>query len=141
MAKPITLAEFRFQQLGLVRDVLELIGRLREIQEPITSPGGLRQTIEFILHFAELLGADADVTNRLREIISDENVFEIVLGLVRFLLGIAGIETEDGRIRASFADGSEVLINAKDFLSWLPIVIQIINLIRIIRGGSLQSGL
>lgn len=136
MAAGSNILELRFERLGLVRDVLELIGRIRQIGEPITSPGGLRQTIELILHFAELLGVSGELTDRLRQILGDENVFQIVLGIVRLLLGAAGADTDDGKLRASFADGSTAVIEPQDFLSWLPIVVQIINLIRIIRGAA-----
>ena len=135
MTQPLQLADVKFEQLGVMRDVLELIGRIRQIQDPITSPEGLRQTIELILHFAELLGVSSNLTDRLRQILSDENVFHIVLGIVRFLLGAAGVETEDGKLRAAFADGTATVIEPQDFLSWLPIVVQLINLIRLIRGG------
>lgn len=135
MTEPLRPDQLKFQQLGVLRDVLELIGRVRQIQEPITSPDGLRQMIELLLHFAELLGVSGELTDRLSQILADENVFQIVLGIVRFLLGAAGVETEEGKLCASYADGSTTVIEPQDFLSWLPIVVQIINLIRIIRGG------
>ncbi|MEX2140781.1 MAG: hypothetical protein WD894_16075 [Pirellulales bacterium] len=134
-AAPNTL-ELKFEQLGPMRDALEIIGRIRQIREPITSPDGLRQTIELVLHFAELLGVSGELTDRLGQILANVNVFQIVLGIVRFLLGAAGAETGDGKLRASFADGSTTVIEPQNFLSWLPIVVQIINLIRIIRGGA-----
>jgi hypothetical protein len=135
MNATVDLAECRFRQLGLMRDVLELTGRIRQIQAPITSTDGLRQTIELVLHFADLLGVSSEFTDRLRQILTDENVFQIVLGIVRFLLGDGGVEASDGKLRAAFADGSSTVIEPQDFLSWLPIVVQIINLIRIIRGA------
>jgi hypothetical protein len=46
MSAPAIVAEFKFRELGRLRDVLELIGHIRQIQEPITSPSGLRQAIE-----------------------------------------------------------------------------------------------
>ena len=135
MTQPVNLSDFKIHELGRLRDMLELIGRIRQIQAPITSPDGLRQAIEFVLHTAELLGVSDELTNRLREILADENAFQIVLGIVRFLLGEMGVETSEGNIRASFADGNSVVIEPQAFLNWLPIVVQIINLIRIIRGG------
>ncbi|MEX2141326.1 MAG: hypothetical protein WD894_18820 [Pirellulales bacterium] len=136
MTEPLGLPGLKLQQLGVLRDVVELIGRIRQIQQPITSADGLRQTLELILHFAELLGVSGELTDRLRQILADENVFQIVLGIVRFLLGAAGAETETGQLRAMFADGTSVVVEPQDFLSWLPIVVQIINLIRLIRGGA-----
>ncbi|MEX2139856.1 MAG: hypothetical protein WD894_11380 [Pirellulales bacterium] len=135
MTQPLQLTEVKLQQLGLLRDVLELVGRIRQVQEPITSPDGLRQTIELVLHFAELLGVSGELTDRLRQILADENVFQIVLSIVRFLLGMSGGETAEGKLRASFDVRNAVRIEPQDLLSWLPIVVQIINLIRIIRGA------
>jgi hypothetical protein len=127
--------DLKSDQLGLMRDVLELIARIRQIQAPITSPDGLRQTIELILHCAELLGVSGELTDRLRQMLADENVFQIVLSIMRFLLGMASGETADSKPRASFDVGNTIRIEPQDLLSWLPIVVEIINLIRIIRGG------
>jgi hypothetical protein len=44
MTQPAQLAALNFEQLGLLRDVLTLIGRIRAIEEPIASPEGLRRT-------------------------------------------------------------------------------------------------
>jgi hypothetical protein len=127
------VVDLTFAQLGLMRDVLELMGRIRQIQSPITSPDGLRQTIELVLHFAELLGVSGDFADRLRQILNDESVFQIVLSIVRFLLDMAGAESAEGNLRASFDVGNATRIERQSFLSWLPIVVQIINLIRRIR--------
>ena len=136
MTQPLQLTELKLQQLGQMHDVLALIGRIRQLQEPITSPDGLRQTIELVLHFAQLLGVSGELTDRLRQILADENVFQIVLSIVRFLLGMAGGESPAGNLRASFDVGNTRRIEQQDLLSWLPIVVQIINLIRLIRGDS-----
>lgn len=141
MSTSTALDQYRFQQLGRLRDVLELIGRIREISEPITSPEGLRQTIELLLRFADLLGVSADVTERLRQILADENVFQIVLAIVRFLYGVATMEAQDGRMVAFADDRSQLQIDVKDFMSWLRIVIEIINLLRLIRGGLPSIGI
>jgi hypothetical protein len=139
MAQLLQLTDLKLQQLGLMRDALELIGQIRNVQDPITSPGGLRQSIELVLRFAELLGVSGELTDRLRQILADENVFQIVLGIVRFLLGALDDDTAGRELRASFDVGSTVVVEAQALLSWLPIVVQIIHLIRMIRGG-LQNG-
>jgi hypothetical protein len=135
MTEPLQLTELKLQQLGQMHDVLELIGRIRQVQEPITARDGLRQTIELILNFAELLGASGELTDRLRQILADENVFHIVLAIVRFVLGAVSDETDDSTPRAAFDAPRRTVIEPQDFLSWLPIVVQIIKLIRLIRGG------
>jgi hypothetical protein len=134
MSAPPSPVEPRFRQLSLIRDLLQLIGRMRQITDPVTSPEGLRQAIELLLSFAELLGLSQEVTQRLRQILDNEIIFQIVLGIVRFLLGEGISNINDGHLHATFGDGSTFVVEAKDFLSWLPIVVQIINLIRFIRG-------
>ena len=135
MTPPLRFDGFNVQQLGLLRDVLELIGRIRQVSDPITSPDGLRQTIELVLRFAELLGVSGELTDRLRQILADDNVFHVVLGIVRLLFGAAAVTTDDGKVRVSFVDGTTAEVEPQDLLSWLPIVVQIINLIRLIRGA------
>jgi hypothetical protein len=134
MTRSVALSELNFAHLSKISDLLELLHLIRRIQKPIASPEGLRQAIELLLRIAELLGVSSDMIERFRQILTDDNLFQIVLAIVRLLSGMATVETRNGMLVAYLMDDRELAIEAADFLGWLRIVIEIVNLLRIILG-------
>ncbi len=136
MDKSANTVAFSLSRFGKIRDILSLIGDIRAITEPISSAEGLRQSIELLIHLASLVGIDSRWTDRLRSILDNDAVFDIVLAIVRYVSGIASHETDNDGVRVMLADdGHEVVVDAQSFVDWLPIVIQIISLLRQIRGN------
>jgi hypothetical protein len=120
------------QSLDKIRDLLRIIADLRGIGD-ITTPDGLRRAIEFVLELADLIGLDEKLVERLRTILADQNVFQIVLSIVRFLAGFVDVvgEPADGRFHLSSVDGqTQSDMSIRGFLEWLPIVLQILDLLR-----------
>ncbi|MCA9103051.1 MAG: hypothetical protein KDA63_17965 [Planctomycetales bacterium] len=120
-----------------IREVIDLIAAIGNLTDPISSEPGLRTAIELVVRFAELIGIDPSWTARLRDALDDEGVFYIVLAVVRFALGLmdtkVDFEGEGATVVLASEDGSCVL-TTQSFLSWLPIVLQLIQLIRGLRG-------
>src|SRR5262245_13483052 len=120
-----------------LRELLRLIAALRGMKEPLTSPDGLRQALEILLQLAGFAGLDPAVADRLRTILADERVFANVLAIVQYIAGLLALSLDlgEGRVRLSSAgNGAEVFIEAADFFDWLPIVLEIIELLRRLLG-------
>ena len=118
--------------LGLnskLRELLDLLAALRDIREPLTSPEGLRASLELLLRLAEFAGVDRTWTDRLRTILDDPRAFDIVLAIVRYLHGL--IETE--QVIQSIAEHNATEVAAQDVLDWLPLILEIIALLRELR--------
>lgn len=118
--------------LGNWAEILRLIGELRGLRD-LTSPDGLRQAIEAVLGFAQLVGLDERFIEKLRTILADEQAFEIVLAIVRFLVGRIKLSErpEEGRFQIA-SEGGQFSgdVSVRSFVDWLPAVLQILDLIR-----------
>ena len=134
-AVPLATTPFAF--MGRVRDLLDLLADVRAIDGPWTTAAGLRKVIELVLKLADMAGVNDHWTERLRAAVADERLFQVLLAVVRYVAGLAGREMADGAVRVSLADdGEEVVVDAQSFLLWLPLVIQLINLVRNLRRGA-----
>jgi hypothetical protein len=119
-----------------LRELLDLLAALREIREPLTSPAGLRASLELLLRLAEFVGIDPAWTDRIRRVLDDERAFDIVLAIVRYLHGLMTTEEVIQSI-AQYNTAAEAPsrgeIAAQDFLDWLPLILEIIALLRELR--------
>ena len=115
-------------RLAKLRDLLALLALFREITDPITSPQGLRQALAVLIRFAEMLGIDDAWLDRVRSIVLDDAVFNIVLAIVQYLAGVA-TRNEAGEVHALGEAGQEIVIDAQSFLEWLPLVVQLLALL------------
>ncbi len=136
MNESIAIAQVPLGGLSKVRDLLSLIGALRDINAPLTTADGLRQTLAVVLRLADMLGIDPAWSNRLAAILRDEGVFNVVLAIIQYLTGVAGKEQADNTIRVRIASSArEVIVDEASFAAWLPLVIQLLSLLRQIRGN------
>jgi hypothetical protein len=119
-----------------LRELLQVISDLQDIDAPLTSPEGLRRAVELVLKLGELLGLDAAWLDRLRPILADDGVLNIVLAVWQFVLGARHEFSSDDAIRCRVA-GVEgpVVVTQQSLADWLPIVVQLISLLRIVRGA------
>jgi hypothetical protein len=123
--------------LGLttkLRELLDLLAALRDIREPLTSPEGLRASLELLLRLAEFAGIDRAWTDRVRAILDDPRTFDIVLAIVRYLHGLIATDQIMQAIAEHHAaennDRSNGDVAAQDFFDWLPLILEIIALLR-----------
>lgn len=134
MSDPNAIPSATFPRWGKIRDVLAVLAAIRDIREPLGSAEGLRQSLALLIQLAEVVGVEPAWTGKLRSILEEPGVFAIVLALVQYVLGTAPKAASDDCIRMGAADG-DVTLHAADFAQWLPLVVQLIQLLRQIRGS------
>jgi hypothetical protein len=122
-------------RFGSVRQLLELLAQLGRLDQPITTPGGLRQAIQFAVAVGRLVGLDAGWLERLQTALDNEAVFGVVLALVRLAAQAATASNDDAGLRISAAD-ADVVLTGQAIADWLPIVLELVELIRLLRGRS-----
>jgi hypothetical protein len=115
-----------------LRELLDLLAALRDLREPLTSPEGLRASLELLLRLAEFAGVDRAWTDRVRDIVDDPRAFDIVLAIVRYLHGL----TETEQVVQAIAECNATDVAAQDFADWLPLILEIIALLRELRRRS-----
>lgn len=136
MKEAIALAQVPLGGLSKIGDLLGLIGDIRNITAAPTTADGLRQTLALVLRLADMLGIDPTWTNRLASILGDSGVFNVVLAIIQYLTGVAGAQQADNTIRVRIAAGEpEVIVDEAAFAAWLPLVLQLMALLRQIRGN------
>ena len=123
----------KFPQFEKLREFLRLLAALATIGEPFTTPDGIRKALAVVLQLAQFLALGQDFIERVQKILTDERIFQVVLSIVQYLAGalLTTIGPRDSRIRFEAADDSHgTIIEAQDFLEWLPTVLQILELIQ-----------
>lgn len=118
-----------------IKGLVELLKSLGRLDEPITTPAGLRRVIEVALSLGKLAGLDATWLQRMQSALDNEAVFELVLALVRLAAQAATARNHEKGLRIQTAD-AEVLLSATAINEWLPIVLELIELFRLLRGRS-----
>lgn len=121
-----------------LRDLVRIIGALRDIEDPFASREGLRQSISLLLELAGLLGVPTEWADQVRAIIGDDRLLEVFLAVLQYVLGLAEHAVEDGSVRVWVQGRPDraVTVDQKSLLDWLPLVVQIIGLLKLIRGDA-----
>jgi hypothetical protein len=129
---PAALFPGRFASL---RQLLELVSQIGRMSEPITSPGGLRKAIEIVVSLGRLIGLDAAWLERLQAALDNDAVFGVVLALVRLAAQAATARNDDAGLRIRSAD-ADVVLTGQAIADWLPIVLELVEMLRLLRGRS-----
>lgn len=133
MNASLALESASLARLGLVRELLELIAAARRMQEPLTTAAGLRAALALVVRLLELVGLDPAWRTRLEAILADERVFRIVLALVQGIFGTLDDASDPAfRVRAEAAEA--VVLDTQSLVDWLPVVVQLVRLWRLLRG-------
>jgi hypothetical protein len=132
LSVPAALFPGRFASL---RQLFELVSQIGRLSEPITSAAGLRKAIEIVVSLGRLVGIDAALVDRLQAALDNEAVFGVVLALVRLAAQAATVSNDDRGLRISSAD-VDVVLTGQAIADWLPIVLELIELLRALRGRS-----
>jgi hypothetical protein len=115
--------------------LLDLLAQIGRLEEPITSPGGLRKAIAIAAALGRMGGVDAAWLDRLQSALDNEAVFGVVLALIRLAAQAATASNHDEGLRVTAAD-ADVVLTGKALADWLPIVLELIELFRAFRGQS-----
>jgi len=124
-------------RFSAIRELLRLWLQLREIEEPLTSPDGLRETLRVVARLAELVGIDAAIVDRILAVLGDEAAIEVILALLQYALGLIDASSQpDGELRLVMLETDQsVQIAPQALIDWLPFVMTLIDLLREIRGN------
>jgi hypothetical protein len=119
-------------RLKAIRQMLELAASLRLIGD-LTTSDGLRRAISALLELAELLGLDPQRVQWLRGVLLDEGILNILLALVQYAWGrTAQTPVQADQPPLDSLGGSAELRGIEE---WLPLILEILKLIRQLRGG------
>jgi hypothetical protein len=122
-------------RFGSLRQLLDLLAQFGRLDEPITTPTGLRRAIELAVAAGRLFGIDPAWLDRLQSALDNRAVFAVLLALVQLAAQAATASNDDRGLRVSSAD-ADVVLTGQAIADWLPIVLELVELIRLLRGRS-----
>lgn len=133
MAVEVVLTSGLFDRTGKLRQVLDLLAAVREIEGSLTEREGLRGYVAIVLRFAELLGLESEWIERLRGVLENDASLDLLLALVRFAANWMGrLERNGGgRVHAT----SPATVEAAALAAWLPLVLWLLETWRQLRGA------
>jgi hypothetical protein len=138
MNATLSIPQFPPVQIAKLSSLLDLLDELRQAAASLATPEGLQNALGLLIKIAEALGMDAAWTEQLQTILSDQNIFEVVLAIVRLLNSLlpgGGQPASATATVASAAVPATVTLDAQAFIDWLPIVIQILQLLQQVAAG------
>jgi hypothetical protein len=130
MSPTVTLRSFPPALPGNVnlQSLLALLKKLQLLAEPLATADGLRQAIEILVQLGTAAGLNSALLSRLQSLLTDQNGFNSVLSIIAYIESLLGSG-------AAVSASEELAIDAQSLADWLPIVIQILQLIQSIRGN------
>lgn len=134
MTAQVVLPNGLFDRTGRLRQILDLLAAVRELNGSITEPADLRAYVELVLRFAELFGLDEVWISRLRGVVENDATLELLLAIVRFAASWLGRvdEREADLVRA--ASAATTSVEAAALAEWLPLVLWLLETWRRLRG-------
>ncbi len=141
MNATLSIPQFPPVQIAKLSSLLDLLDELRQAAASLATPAGLQSAIGLLIKIADALGMDAAWAEQLQTILSDQNIFEVVLAIVRFLNSLlpGGGQPATATV-GSTAAPDRVTLDAQAFINWLPIVIQILQLLQQVAAGKTTGG-
>jgi hypothetical protein len=141
MNATLTIPQFPPVHTAKLSSLLGLLDELRQAAASLATPEGLQNAIGLLIKIGDALGMDPNWTEQLQTILSDQNIFGVVLVIVRFLnslLPSGGQPASAAWVGAGSSNATppgKVSLDAQAFINWLPIVIQILQLLQQIAAG------
>jgi len=134
MTSPVVLPSGLFDRTGRLRQMLDLLAAVRELDGTITEPAGLRAYVALVLRFAELFGIDSVWIDRLRSVVENDATLELLLAIVRFAANWLGRLDEQDPELVRAAHSSTASVEGTVLAEWLPLVLWLLETWRRLRG-------
>ncbi|MBX3411587.1 MAG: hypothetical protein KF708_02625 [Pirellulales bacterium] len=133
MTSEVVLPSGLFDRTGKLRQILDLLAAVRELEGSLTEPAGLRAYVGLVLRFAELFGLEPSWLERLHGVLKNDATFELLLAMVRYASSWLGRADErPGKsVRAAEAQAA---VEASSLAEWLPFVLWLLETWRRLRG-------
>lgn len=118
--------------------LLALLKKLQQLAEPLATAAGLREAIGLLVQLGGAAGLNAAFLTNLESLLTDSSAFNTVLSIIAYLESLGTTNPPTGRPHGCDRDSAptDLTINAQSLADWLPVVIQILQLIESIRGNS-----
>jgi hypothetical protein len=127
MSPVLTIEQCPPPALGKVIQVIDLLEQLRAAAPTIGTADGLRNVVNLLGQLGQFVGVDSSWTSKLQSILANQQVFGIVLAIVQY---VDALLTPAATPQAGAPAVAALTIEAQSFADWLPLVTQIVKLLK-----------
>lgn len=124
----------RLGRLSRLRELLSQLASLGGIGESLGSPEGLERLLELALKLAELAGVEESIVELLKKVLADERLLVFLSGILGRVFGRRAADSQPPAGPRGIAAHDEPDMAAHGFSEWLPLVLQLLQLLAALRG-------
>lgn len=131
MTIALTVRGVAWERLGRLRDVLELLAAVRELDAPLDTPEQFRKLVSLVVRLGALFGLDDAWLRRWELLLTDDDLVQVVLAIAHYVLNRVSSEAE----RKTGESLTAQAIDRQSYVDWLPLVVELLRIVRQIRGA------
>lgn len=121
-----------FERLTKLRDVLDLVAAVRDLDDPFGSVEQFRRLVDLVTRLGAFCGVDQTWLDRWEAILTDDELVGAVLAVARYVLSLTTKSTTANRATDALPT---VVIDRQSYADWLPLVIELLQLVLRLRGA------
>jgi len=121
-----------FERLTKLRDLLDLIGTIRDLDDPFGSVEQFRKLVDLVTRLGAFFGVDQTWLDRWESILIDDKLVIAVLAVVRYVLSLTAKSATTNRAADAYP---AVVIDRHSYVDWLPLVVEFLQLVLRLRGA------
>jgi hypothetical protein len=121
-----------FERLTKLRDVLDLVAAVRDLDDPFGSIDQFRKLVELVGRLGAFFGVDQTWLDRWESLLTDDKQAQAVLAVVQYVVSLSAKPTTT--IRATDAIPA-VVVDRQTYTDWLPLVVEFLQFVLRLRGA------
>lgn len=121
-----------FERLAKLRDVLDLVAAVRDLDDPFGSVEQFRKLVDLVMRLGVFFGVDPTWLDRWEAILTDDELVGAVLAVVRYVLSLTTKSATASRATDALP---AVVIDRQSYVDWLPLVIELLQIALRLRGA------
>ncbi|MBA4019542.1 MAG: hypothetical protein C0483_20455 [Pirellula sp.] len=133
MTATLSVRSAAWQRLAQLRELLDLVNDVRALDDPFAAPESFRRLITLVVRLGSAVGFDSVALERFEQLLTDDNLVAAVLAITHYVLRSTGFRTVGLQATSNFAP---LVVDAQSYAEWLPLVIELVQLVRKLRGAA-----
>lgn len=131
-ASILTVRGGPFERLTKLRDLLDLVAAVRDLDEPFGSVEQFRRLIDQVTRLGAFFGVDQTWLDRWESLLADDDLVAAVLAVARYVLSLTAKSATASDANDAFP---AVVIDRQRYADWLPLVVEFLQLVLRLRGA------
>ena len=138
MTVALSVRSAAWQRLAQLRELLDLVNSVRALDDPFATPEDFRRLITLVVRLGSAFGFDAPSLQRFEQLLTDDDLVAAVLAITHYVLRSTGLQSTTLRTASLQATSTvePLVVDAQSYADWLPLVIELVQLVRKLRGAA-----